>query len=186
MNIHYVFIMYTLYTIHTCRHGDILPDGGVLVTMTPTTAQEEERYLKKSFLDILPQREDRLDLSGGFLLYEEEEDGVGFMSRAAAADYTSHQQRMKEYAHTGTSSKSLRTQKGVQNLDLTTAANMSLVHDHEYEMRMQTLERSAINSRHMVEKQSLAATTLNRYKLPIHQLYGEVFIHFYNIFRWVL
>ena len=59
---------------HCDRHGDILPDGGVLVTMQPITDHEETSYLTSDIINSLPDREHRLDVSGGFLLYEQKED----------------------------------------------------------------------------------------------------------------
>jgi hypothetical protein len=172
-------------------HGDILPDGGVLVTMTTATQQEEKKHLPASFLSGLPARDARLDISGGFLLYEEVEDSTGKSLSAAASEYEAHNERLQSRAPGARTqakvlrrkTKSMYTKQfsvlGSPNsgsnraLDLNAVAKMSLANDKEYNDRMLTLGRKQPATRHMTEKQSLAAQTLDRYKLTVQQLYGE-------------
>lgn len=183
-------------------HGDILPDGGVLVTMAPTTEEEEKTHLNKPFLDTVPKRDARLDVSGGFLLYEEVEDSAGNSLSAEAFEYEEHNERLRS-AKNPSQAKVLRrkTQSTYRKqfsftgsdgglptraLDLRAVASMSLANDKEYNDRMQTLGRKKKATRHMTEKQSLAAQTLDRYKLSIQELYGEQCVFSFPLFVHIL
>jgi hypothetical protein len=173
-------------------HGDILPDGGVLVTMNPSTPEEEQKHLGSAAANLPPQAT-RLDISGGFLLYEELEDAAGNSINAAAAEYEAHNERLLHNSNQRpNSSKVLRrkthsayskqfsstggpdTSSFNRNLDLNAVATLSLANDKEYNDRMLTLgRRLASAAKHTTEKQTQAAVTLDRYKLSIQELYGE-------------
>lgn len=172
-------------------HGDLLPDGGVLITMTPSTEGDENSHACKAMIGTLPPRDARLDISGGLLLYEELEDSTGKSLNAAASEYEAHSERLQNRTFGGHQAKVLRrkTQSSYSKqysfngnspsggspraLDLHTVATMSLANDKEYKDRMLTLGKKHRTTRHMTEKQSLAAQTLDRYKLSIQQLYGK-------------
>jgi hypothetical protein len=175
----------SLYT----AHGDILPDGGVLITMAPTIESEEKKHINKTLLKEIPDRQTRLDINGGFLLYEEVEDSTGKSLNTAASEYEAHSERLRS-ASNPTQAKVLRrkTQSTYRKqfsfsggegtgttraLDLNAVASMSLANDREYNDRMLTLGKKKKATRHMTEKQSLSAQTLDRYKLSIQELYGE-------------
>lgn len=184
-------------------HGDILPDGGVLVTMNPSTPEEEQKHLGSAAANLPPQAT-RLDISGGFLLYEELEDAAGNSINAAAAEYEAHNERLLHNSNQRpNSSKVLRrkthsayskqfsfaggpdTNSFNRNLDLNAVTTLSLANDKEYNDRMLTLgRRLASAAKHTTEKQTQAAVTLDRYKLSIQELYGKIcYLHkrFYNV-----
>lgn len=176
------------------RHGDILPDGGVLVTINPTTPEEEAKYLTTAQISALPASDTRLDISGGFLFYEEHEDAAGVSIHAAAAEYEAHNERLLSTRNVGhnPTAKVLRRKTHSayskqfsftgsphaasfnRNLDLNAVATMSVANDKEYNDRMLTLGRKlATTTKHSTEKQTQAAVTLDRYKLSVQQLYGK-------------
>ena len=188
------------------RHGDILPDGGVLVTINPTTPAEEAKHLTAAQIATLPEVDSRLDISGGFLFYEEREDAAGVSIHAAAAEYEAHNERLlttRNVNHSANTGKVLRRKTHSayskqfsftgsphaasfnRNLDLNAVATMSVANDKEYNDRMLTLGRNLASTKHSTEKQTQAAVTLDRYKLSVQQLYGT-FASCCILFRYCL
>jgi len=175
------------------RHGDILPDGGVLVTMNPTSPEDEAKHLTPEQIASLPPADTRMEISGGFLFYEECEDAAGNSIHAAAAEYEAHNERLRNATQRTTGAKVLRRKTHStyskqfsftnspnatsfnRNLDLNAVATLSLANDKEYNDRMLTLGRKlASTTKHSTEKQTQAAVTLDRYKLSVQELYGTI------------
>jgi len=201
---------------HGCGsfHGDILPDGGVLLTMHPLTQEEEHKFVKKA--DWIPASE-RLDISGGFLLYEEAED-LTISSSDAAAEYEAHQRRISKTSsmfasqsiygnpglasaslestagggasprsagvrtprasvHTGTVLRSGNGGRGMQSggggLGVGGGAGVvSMAADTTYNDRMLVLSKKNQQNKYKTNVAvSQTSATLDRYKLPIHELY---------------
>ena len=185
------------------RHGDILPDGGVLLSMVPTTAEEEAKYLSRPVASQLQSASSRLNITGGFLLYEENEDVAGINTNVAAAEYVAHSERLKSTNSTPTMRKaSARGSKGLRKSNsaynksnmftgastnslfitdmsrLSMVATLDLANDKEYNNRMLTLGKNLANSRHKTTKQTQAALTLDRYKLSVQELYGTYIVQY--------
>lgn len=159
--------------------------------MNPTTPQDEAQHLTPEQIAALPPADTRLDISGGFLFYEECEDAAGNSIHAAAAEYEAHNERLRNATQRGSSAKVLRRKTHStyskqfsftgspnansfnRNLDLNAVATLSLANDKEYNDRMLTLGRKlATATKHSTEKQTQAAVTLDRYKLSVQELYG--------------
>lgn len=129
-----------------------------------------------------------MDISGGFLIYEELEDETGNIENMAAEEYEAHNERLNARSSGGGQKAKVLRRKSFttytkhfggidhsasKKLDLHAVANLSLANDKEYNDRMLTLGRKAGRSKHMTEKQSQAAITLDRYKLSVKELYGK-------------
>lgn len=167
----------------------------MLVTINPTTPAEEAKHLTAAQIATLPATDSRLDISGGFLFYEEREDAAGVSIHAAAAEYEAHNERLlttRNVNHSANTGKVLRRKTHSayskqfsftgsphaasfnRNLDLNAVATMSVANDKEYNDRMLTLGRNLASTKHSTEKQTQAAVTLDRYKLSVQQLYGTL------------
>lgn len=156
--------------------------------MTPSTPEEDRKHIAGAVLSGIPEPDARLNMSGGFLIYEELEDEVGDIENMAAEEYEAHNERLNARSGGAQKAKVLRRKSfttytkhfggadqsgSSKRLDLHAVANLSLANDKEYNDRMLTLGRKAGKSKHMTEKQSQAALTLDRYKLTIPELYGK-------------